>query len=101
MAVDVAGVAVVVSHEGFCATKDAALGVVKGGGDDALELEGEDVCGFPGVEVELVADAHEEVVGLLDFFEGVCGDEAFVDEVFEASGAGFDVGDPEDVLIVA
>ncbi len=101
MAVEVAGVAVVVAHEGLGAAEHVFFRVAEGGGDDALEEEGEDVRGFSGVIVEFVADAEEEVVGFFDFAEGVGGDDAFVGEFAEVVGAGFDACDPEDVLVVA
>ena len=46
VAVEVAGVAVVVPHEGLRSAEYAALRVFESGGDDSLELEGEDVRGL-------------------------------------------------------
>jgi hypothetical protein len=101
VAVEVAGVAVVVAHEGFRAAEDVFFGVTEGGCDDALEEEGEDVGGFSGVVVEFVAYAEEEVVCFFDFAKCVCGDDAFFCEFAEIVGSGFDASDPEDVLVVA
>ena len=72
--VDVAGVAVVIPHEGLGATQDVALRVVEGGSDDALELEGELIGGFAAVVVQLVANAMDEVEGGLELAECGCGE---------------------------
>ena len=76
-------------------------GVTEGGGDDALEAEGEDVGGFSCLVVELIADAEEEVVGVADLCKSVRGDDAVFCQLIEIAGAGFHARDPEDVLVVA
>jgi hypothetical protein len=81
--VEVAGVAVVVPHERLGAAQDAALRVFKSGGDDALELEREDVRSLARVIMELVADVHEEVVCLADFLKSVVRDEPVIDKFLE------------------
>ena len=87
--IEVAGVAVVIPHEGLGAAQDVALRVVEGGGDHALELERELVGGLVGVVVELVADAVEEIVGFLDLLVGGGGEEFVFDEVFEIARCRF------------
>ena len=99
--IDVARVAVVVAHERLGAAQDVALRVVEGGGDDSLQLEGELVGGLARVVVELVADAVEEIVGFLDFLESGGGEKFFLHEILKSRAAGFDAGDPLDVMIVA
>ena len=69
--IDVAGVAVVIPHEGLGDAQDVALRVVVSGGDDALKLKRELIGGFAAVVVQLVANAVDEVVGGLEFAE--CG----------------------------
>jgi len=70
MLIDIAGVPVVVPHEGLGAAEDAFLGIGESGGDDALQLESELVGGLVRMIVQLVADAVEEIVGFLEFAVG-------------------------------
>lgn len=99
--IEVPGVAVVVAHEGLGAAEDGALGVAELGGDDALEAEGELIAGAAGLVVEFVTDVVEEVVGVFDFAVGGGGEEACFDEFAEVGATAFDVGDPEEVMVVA
>jgi len=85
-----AGVAIIIPHERLHPAEDVTLGVFEGGGDDALELEGELIGRFPGVIVKLVADAVDEIISGLDFIAGVRGDDAVLDEGCQVGAAAFD-----------
>lgn len=98
--VDGAGVGIVVAHEGFDAAEDGFLGVSEFVGKDALEAEGEDVVPFI-VVIEGVADAVEEVEGVLEFLAGGAGEDAFVDEIVERAGVEFGIGEPLEVVEIA
>ena len=101
MLIDVAGVAVVIPHECLGAAQDVALRVVEGGGDDALELEGELIGGFAAVVVQLVANAVDEVVCGFEFAECGDGEQLAFDEVLETTAAALHAGDPLDALVIA
>jgi len=74
--VNVAGVGVVVAHEGFDAAEDGFFRVVELIGEDALEAEGEDVVPFV-VVVEGVANPVEEIEGVLEFTASEFAQDAF------------------------
>jgi len=94
-------VAVVVAHESLAAAQNVFLRVVEGGGDAALELESETVEGAAVEVMHLGADAQQKVVGLLEGVPLGGAQEFFFDQLRGGVDALRDVGDPEQILVVA
>src|SRR5690606_28254256 len=100
--VKVAGVAVVIPHEGLAAPQNILSGEVELGGHHALEAQGENVAGSALLAiVQLVADAEEKVKGFLDFGVGNAGESSLLEQVAQVARLSQHPEDPNEVVVVS
>ena len=101
--VDAAGMEVVVLHESLGALLGRGLGVVPAACDFLLERCGQEVTARFGARevVHFIADPEQEVIGPFELAGFAGGEHIFLDEVGDGAGAGLEVADPDEIVVVA
>ncbi len=99
--VEIVRVPVIVAHERLGPPEDVGLGIVLGVGDAALEFEGQLVVAALAQVMHLAAEAEDEIVGGLDLLALAALEQAGFLEAEGVLDSPLELGDPEEVLIVA
>ena len=100
MVVYVAGVGVVVPHEGFDTPQNGLFRVAEFISQNPLETEGQDVVSLVMI-VERIADPVEKVEGVLEFASRQSAEDAARDEFGHRAGSGLGVDNPFEIMVVA
>ena len=99
-ALDVAGVLVILAHEGFHPLEHVLLGISQPGGDLALQKKRQGVDRALVDEMHLGAHTEEKIIGLLEQAPVALGQDFFLHQLGRGVGPAMKGSDPDQVLIV-